>query len=89
MISIPVYGIADRFLSILIIWRENKVVNAGLALPLFCGIFSASKCSFDEFVGEKVVYPSYSSAILGPPPYLHFYLKFNVCMLQTSFICQA
>ncbi len=34
MISIPVYGIADRFLSIiLIIWRENKVVNAGLALP--------------------------------------------------------
>lgn len=28
MISFPVYGIADRFLSIiLIIWRENKVVN--------------------------------------------------------------
>ena len=32
---------------------------------LFCGIYSA--CSFDEFVGEKVVSPSYSSAILGPP----------------------
>ena len=32
---------------------------------LFCGIFSAFKCSFDEFVGEKVVSPSYSSAILG------------------------
>ena len=31
---------------------------------LFCGIYSAFKCSFDEFVGEKVV----SSAILGPPP---------------------
>ena len=26
------------------------------------------KCSFDEFVEEKVVSPSYSSAILGPPP---------------------
>ena len=25
------------------------------------------KCSFDEFVGEKVVFPSYSSAILGSP----------------------
>ena len=25
------------------------------------------KCSFDEFVGEKVVSPSYSSTILGPP----------------------
>ena len=35
---------------------------------LFCGICSALKCSFDEFVGEKVVSPSYSSAISGPPP---------------------
>ena len=34
---------------------------------LFCGIYSAFKCSFDEFVGEKVVSPSYSSAILEPP----------------------
>ena len=34
---------------------------------LFCGIYSAFKCSFDEFVEEKVVSPSYSSAILGPP----------------------
>ena len=36
---------------------------------LFCGICSALKCSFDEFVGEKVVSQSYSSAILGPPPH--------------------
>ena len=34
---------------------------------LFCGICSVFKCSFDEFVGENVVSPSYSSAILGPP----------------------
>ena len=34
---------------------------------LFCGIYSAFKCSFDEFVGEKVISQSYSSAILGPP----------------------
>ena len=32
---------------------------------LFCGIYSAFECSFDEFVGEKVVSPSYSSTILG------------------------
>ena len=38
---------------------------------LFCGIYSAFKCSFDEFVGEKVVSHSYSSATLGPP--LPFY----------------
>ena len=31
---------------------------------LFCGIYSAFKCFFDEFVGEKLVSPSYSF-ILG------------------------
>ena len=41
--------------------------SAGIQ-KLFCGIYSAFKCSFDEFVGEKVVSLSYSSAILGPPP---------------------
>ena len=41
--------------------------SAGIQ-KLFCGIYSAFKCSFDEFVGEKVVSPSYSSAILGLPP---------------------
>ena len=40
--------------------------SAGIQ-KLFCGIYSAFKCSFDEFVGEKVVSPSYSSAILAPP----------------------
>ena len=33
---------------------------------LFCGSCSTFKWSFDEFVGEKVVSPSYSSTILGP-----------------------
>jgi len=40
--------------------------SAGIQ-KLFCGIYSAFKCFFDEFVGEKVVSPSYSSAILAPP----------------------
>ena len=40
------------------------ISSAGIQ-KLFCGIYSAFKCSFDEFVGEKVVSPSYSSAILG------------------------
>ena len=41
--------------------------SAGIQ-KLFCGIYSAFKCSFDEFVGEKVISWSYSSTILGPPP---------------------
>ena len=51
---------------------------------LFCGIYSAFRCSFDEFVGEKVVSPSYSSAILAPPLlsenswYCHQKLTFEV-----------
>ena len=47
---------------------------------LFCGIYSALKCSFDEFVGENVVSPSYSSAILGlPPPTHHFFNSVRKC----------
>ena len=42
---------------------------------LFCGIYSAFKCSFDEFVGEKVFSLSYSSAILAPPLSDRFYKK--------------
>ena len=34
---------------------------------LLCGICSAFKCSFNEFVGEKVASSSYSSTILGLP----------------------
>ena len=40
--------------------------SAGIQ-KLFCGIYSVFKCSFDEFVGEKVVSLSYSSTILGLP----------------------
>ena len=45
--------------------------SAGIQ-KLFCGIYLAFKCSFDEFVGEKVFSPSYSSIILAPPPALIF-----------------
>ena len=51
------------------------------------------KCSFDEFVGEKVVSPSYSSAILGPPLMFlsyfdNFYVKFLILFICyfTNFI---
>ena len=37
---------------------------------LFCEVCSVLNCSFNKFVGEKVVSPSYSSTILAPPPRL-------------------
>ena len=55
---------------------------------LFCRLYSALKCSFDEFVGEKVVSPSYSSTILRPPPLLNFLCSFFSFLpsLASSFI---
>ena len=52
--------------------------SAGIQ-KLFCGIYSAFKCSFDEFVGEKVVSLSYSSTILGPPLNRPFLSRFFCC----------
>ena len=43
------------------------LMSSASVLKLFCGVCSVFKCSFDEIVGEKVVFPSYSSVILGPP----------------------
>ena len=46
---------------------SGRLMSSAGIQKLFCGIYLAFKCSFDEFVGEKVFSPSYSSAILGPP----------------------
>ena len=48
-------------------WIPGCLMSSVSVQKLFCGICSAFKCSFDEFVGKKVVSPSCSSAILGPP----------------------
>ena len=45
------------------------LVSSANVQKLFCGICSAFKLSFNEFVGEKVVSLSYSSTILGLPPH--------------------
>ena len=47
---------------------SSTVMSSAGIQKLFCGIYSAFKCSFDEFVGEKVVSPSYSSAIFSKSP---------------------
>ena len=40
------------------------LVSSASVQKSFCGSYSAFRWSFDEFVGEKVVSPSYSSTIL-------------------------
>ena len=57
---------------------SGYLMSSASIQKLFCGIYLAFKCSFDEFVGEKVVSPFYSSAILGQPPlYSDFALPFK------------
>ena len=46
---------------------SGRLMSSASDQKLFCGVCSVFKCSFNEFVGEKVVSPSYSSAFLGPP----------------------
>ena len=51
---------------------SGRLMSSASNQKLFCGVCSAFKCSFDEFVGEKVVSPSQSSTILAPPQWLIF-----------------
>ena len=48
---------------------SGYLVSSASIQKLVFGVFSVFKWSFNEFVGEKVVSPSYSSAILGPHPH--------------------
>ena len=50
---------------------------------LFCGVCSAFKCSFNEFVGEKVVSLSYSSAILAPSPSFFYIIFYSVSLCNS------
>ena len=59
------YIFSYLFLNPMICFAGCLMSSASIQ-KLFCGIYSALKCSFDEFLREKVVSPSYSSAILGP-----------------------
>ena len=47
----------------LLFWAPDDLCYRSDVVLYSC---SAFRCSFDEFVGEKVVSPSYSSTILAP-----------------------
>ena len=47
---------------------SGHLMSAASDQKLLCKLCSPFCCSFDEFVEEKVISPSYSSAILTPPP---------------------
>ena len=47
---------------------SGRLMSSASDQRLFCAVCSLLNCSFDEFVGEKLVSTSYSSAIMAPPP---------------------
>ena len=47
---------------------SGRLMSAASEQKLFCKLCSSFCCSLNEFVEEKVISPSYSSAILTPPP---------------------
>ena len=49
---------------------SGHLMSSASDQKLFCEVCSVLNCSFPEFVGEKVVSPSYSSTILAPPTML-------------------
>ena len=65
IVSLFIFCILSYLLSKTMGCLSGCLVSSASIQKLFCGICSAFKCSFDEFVGEKVVSLSYSSAILG------------------------
>ena len=66
-VSLFIFYILSYLLSKTMGCLSGCLVSCVSTQKLFCGICSAFKRFFDEFVGEKVVSLSYSSAILGPP----------------------
>ena len=61
--SLFIFYILSYLLSKTMGCLSGCLVSSTSIQKLFCGICSAFKWSFDEFVGEKVVSPSCSSAI--------------------------
>ena len=68
LLSLFVFYIFSYLLSKTMGCFSGCLMSSAGIQKLFCGIYSVFKCSFDEFVGEKVFSLSYCSAILAPPP---------------------
>ena len=46
---------------------SGRLISAASDQKLFCKLCSPFCCSFNEFLAQKVITPSYSSTILTPP----------------------
>ena len=87
-VSLFVFYTFSYLLSKIMGCFSGCVMSSASLQKLFCGIYSAFKCSFDELVEEKVVSPSYSTAILGSPP-LEISLNTHASQMKMSFLISS
>ena len=84
-VSLFIFYILSYLLSKKMGCLSGCLMSSASIQKLFCGIYSAFKCSYHEFVREKVVSASYSSAILGLPPWsLTMFLRFTHIVMYIS-----
>ena len=85
-VSLFIFYILSYLLSKTMGCFSGHLMSSASGQKLFCEVCSAFKCSFDEFVGEKVVSPSYSSAILAPSLKWFGVFKIHtcVCLIMTN-----
>ena len=62
-VSLFIFYVSSHLLSKTMGCFSGCLMSSASNQNLFFTVCSAFKCSFDEFMGEKVVSPSYSSAI--------------------------
>ena len=84
-VSFFVFYIFSYLLSKTMGYFSGCLMSSPSIQKLFCGICSAFKCSFDEFVGEKLVSPSHSSTILAPSP--RFSPNFAIYIWVYNLLC--
>ena len=82
-VSLFIFYILSYLLLKTVSCLSGCLVSSASAQRLFCGICSVFKWAFDKFVGEKVVFPCYSSAIVGLPPSIAFRLNLQPWLHQT------
>ena len=75
-VSLFVFYIFSYLLSKTMGCFSGCLMTSASIQKLFCGIYSAFKCSLVEFLGKKVVSPYYSSTLLGPPLKTNFSVVF-------------
>ena len=80
-VSFLVFYIFSYLLLKTMVCFSGCLMSSASLQKLFCGVCSALKCSFEEFVRENVVFPSYSSAIFPSLQLSSNFYFYNVLLL--------